>query len=251
MSDSVERFTNRVENYAKFRPDYPREIISYLREAAGLTRESVIADIGCGTGISSRLFLDNGNCVFGVEPNAAMRAEAERSLREFPWLILVDGTAENTGLKPESVDFVVAAQAFHWFDPARARKEWRRIAKPDGRIVLIWNERRLDQDDFHREYEALLVRFAIDYGSVRHDRIGAATLAEFFGGAPEHRSFENFQELDLEGLKGRILSASYMPSESDDRFEPCVKELEALFAKYERDGRIKIFYDTKVFLSHV
>ncbi len=121
MSDTVERFSNRVENYVKYRPGYPREVLDLFRDEMNLTENSVIADIGSGTGISAKLFLENGNEVFGVEPNAAMRGAAEEFLREFPKFKSVDGTAENTNLPDNSVDLVVAAQAFHWFDKDKTR----------------------------------------------------------------------------------------------------------------------------------
>src|SRR5436190_5922335 len=144
MTDTVERFSNRVANYVKYRPHYPREIIGYLKEHCGLTSDSVIADVGCGTGISTKLFLENGNRAFGVEPNAAMRAAAEEYLAAFPNFTPVDGTSDDTTLPDDSVNIVVAAQAFHWFDAEKTRPEFKRILKPGGHIVLIWNERQLD-----------------------------------------------------------------------------------------------------------
>ena len=134
MTDTVERFSNRVENYVKYRPDYPGEIVAFLASRCGLTKESVVADVGCGTGISTRMFLENGNRVYGVEPNASMRAAAEKYLVSFPWFIPVDGTSVATDLETNSIDFVVAAQAFHWFDPEKTRAEFNRILKQNGHI---------------------------------------------------------------------------------------------------------------------
>src|SRR4051812_35209407 len=116
MSDTVERFSNRVANYVKYRPGYPPEILEIFRDEMNLTGDSVVADIGSGTGISARVFLENGNPVFGVEPNAAMRAAAKEFLKSFPQFESVEGTAEATNLPDRSVDLVIAAQAFHWFD---------------------------------------------------------------------------------------------------------------------------------------
>src|SRR5258708_29430755 len=127
MTDTIERFSNRVANYVKYRPGYPREIVGFLEAKCGLTHESVIADIGCGTGISSRMFLENGSRVIGVEPNAAMRAAAEEYLAGFPNFMPVDGTSDRTTLPDASVDLVVAAQAFHWFEPEKTRPEFGRI----------------------------------------------------------------------------------------------------------------------------
>src|SRR5438309_4282171 len=130
--DSTKRFGNRVENYVKFRPGYPPELLSFLGEAIGLTAAWAVADVGAGTGISAEIFLRHGNEVWGVEPNAAMRAAAERGLTEWPKFHGVAGTAEQTGLPDGSVELVTAFQAFHWFDPGTARREFARILKPGG-----------------------------------------------------------------------------------------------------------------------
>ena len=251
MTDTVERFSNRVENYVKYRPDYPREIIAFLAENCGLTRESIIADIGCGTGISSRMFLENGNRVIGVEPNAAMREAAVKYLTEFPWFQPVDGTSDNTTLPDVSVDFVLAAQAFHWFDPENTRPEFQRILKPKGHIVLIWNERQLHTTPFLIEYEDFLVKYAYDYGTVRHENIDAMELNDFFQKEYGSVTFSNIQIFDFDGLKGRMLSASYMPNEYDAIFARMIDELQALFAKQAENGKIKVFYDTNVYFSQV
>lgn len=251
MTDTVERFSNRVGNYVKYRPDYPREIVTFLENNCGLTKDSIIADVGCGTGISSRMFLENGNRVIGVEPNAAMLEAAVKYLAEFPWFQPVDGTSDKTTLPDSSVDFVVAAQAFHWFDPEKTRPEFHRILKPNGKIVLIWNERQLDTTPFLIEYEAFLVRYANDYGSVRHENIHEKELREFFDIEFGSATFQNVQIFDFDGLKGRMLSASYMPNEKDAIFPKMIEETYALFAKHAENGKIKVFYDTNVYVSHV
>lgn len=247
--ETVERFSNRVANYVKYRPGYPQEVLSYLAEQAGLTPGSVIADVGCGTGISSRLFLANGNTVYGIEPNAAMRAAAREQLSDFPAFRLIDGTSDATTLPNASVDLVVAAQAFHWFDPEPTRREWLRILRPGGRIVLIWNERQLDTTPFLIEYEAFLLKHATDYSKVRHENVDALRLNEFFGGEYLTATFANIQAFDLEGLRGRMLSSSYMPAEDDEAFLTMNAELRSLFAKHAENGRIYILYDTNVFVS--
>lgn len=251
MTDSVERFSNRVENYVKYRPDYPCEIIGLLESECGLTKETIIADVGCGPGISARIFLENGNRVFGVEPNDAMRSAAAALLSTFPWFVPVKGTAENTTLSDASVDMVTAAQAFHWFDSTKARAEFLRILRPGGHIVLMWNERRLDATPFLVEYEAFLLKYANDYEKVRHENIDAAKLGTFFDGNYKKAVFDNVQDLDLEGLKGRMLSSSYMPSESDEIFPRMADELRDLFAKHAESGRIKVLYETNVYYARV
>lgn len=251
MGNTVDRFSDRVENYIKYRPGYPGGVIDLLSKKCGLTRQTIVADIGCGPGTSSRMFLDNGNRVFGVEPNAAMRASAAEQLLRYPWFIPVDGTAEATSLKSASVDMVVAAQAFHWFDPVNTRIEFLRILKPGGHIVLMWNKRRLGGTPFLAEYEVFLLKHARDYAEVRHENIDEYKLEAFFQTPYDTVTFENSQVFDLEGLKGRMLSSSYMPTESDAVFPAVAEELSHLFAKHAENGRIKVFYDTRVYYSHV
>lgn len=249
MTNSIARFSDRVDNYVKYRPDYPVQILSFLVEKCGLSPSTVVADIGCGTGISSRLFLENGNVVFGVEPNRDMRNAAVEHLSSFDSFSPIDGTASHTTLPDESVDLIIAAQAFHWFEPLPARAEFQRILMPGGHTVLIWNERQLNTTPFLVDYEALILKFGRDYGTVRHENIEANKLQSFFGGDYGSATFENFQIFDFEGLKGRLLSASYMPNESDKSFDDLIKELKTLFAKHVENGRIKIFYDTNLYYS--
>jgi SAM-dependent methyltransferase len=247
MSDTVERFSNRVENYVKYRPGYPPEVLRFFRDELNLRTDSVVADIGSGTGISAKVFLENGNAVYGVEPNRAMRRAAEEFLKDFPNFTSVDGTSEKTTLADASIDFVTAAQAFHWFDAAKTRAEFKRILKPGGFVVLIWNERQLDSNEFHREYEKFLIEFGTDYEKVRHDNIPPETLENFFQTEYGAVKFQNKQVLDFEGLRGRMLSSSYMPNERDARFPEMSEKLFRLFTKYAESGRISLQYDTNLF----
>jgi len=214
-----------------------------------LQTDSIIADIGSGTGISAKIFLANGNVVFGVEPNERMREAAENFLKDFSNFKSVDGTAENTNLPDNSVDFVVAAQAFHWFAKKPARNEFKRILSPKGFVVLIWNERQLDTTEFLREYENLLIEFGNDYEKVRHDNISEEHLSAFFQADFRRKSFLNVQTLDFEGLKGRLLSSSYMPSENDTKLEPMLRKLRRVFDKYAESGKIQVLYTTNVFYT--
>ena len=251
MSDSVERFSNRIANYVKYRPHYPAEIIGYLTETCGLAPNSVVCDIGCGTGISSKLFLENGNRVIGVEPNAAMREAAAEYLADLPKFELIDGTSSETSLPENSIDMIVAAQAFHWFEPEKTRTEFHRILKPGGHIVLMWNERQLDSSPFLVGYEALLIKYAYDYGNVRHENIAGEQLQDFFRSEYTSKTFANHQDFDFDGIKGRLLSSSYMPNESDAVFNDMIEELRSLFAKHAENGRIRVLYDTNVYASQV
>jgi len=251
MENTVKRFSDRVENYVKYRPGYPPEVLGLFRDEMNLSASSVVADIGAGTGISSKIFAANGNEVLGVEPNELMREAAEEFLRDFPNFRATRGTAENTTLAENSVDFVVAAQAFHWFDETNTRKEFKRILKNDGFVVLLWNERQLDTTAFLRDYESFLVEFGTDYEKVRHDNITKETLLNFFQTDFRQAVFQNRQTVDFNGLKGRMLSSSYMPSAENPRFAEMLKKLESLFAEHAENGRIDILYNTKIFYGQI
>jgi ubiquinone/menaquinone biosynthesis C-methylase UbiE len=248
---TTERFSNRVEKYIKYRPGYPPEVLDLFRTEMHLQTSSVVADIGAGTGISARIFLENGNSVYGVEPNQQMREGSVEFLKDFLKFKSVDGTSENTNLPDKSVDIVVAAQAFHWFKGEETRVEFRRILKDGGFIALIWNERQLDSTDFLREYEHFLNRFATDYNEVRHEHATAQVIGDFFHNKFSKAVFHNSQTFDYEGLKGRLESSSYTPTEENPRYEPMIKELKQLFTKHEKNGKIDILYDTKIYYGQL
>lgn len=243
---TVERFSNRVETYVKYRPSYPPEVLGLFRDGMGLTPESVVADIGSGTGISARVFLEHGNTVYGVEPSGPMRAAAEEFLAAFSDFHSVEGTAEHTGLPDDSVDFVIAAQAFHWFEPVGTHAEFSRILKPGGHVALIWNERQLDTTPFLREYEQFLLKFANDYTKVRHENVTQNSLKAFFQKDFRTAGFSNSQSLDFDGLLGRVLSSSYMPTESDQSFPQMKDDLRVLVANHAENGKIELLYNTAV-----
>jgi SAM-dependent methyltransferase len=250
-SDPTKRFSSRVEDYIRYRPSYPTAVTSWLAAECGLTAQSRIADIGSGTGILSRLFLDFGCHVFGVEPNADMRAGAERQLAGEARFHSVDGRAEATALPGASVDFVTAGQSFHWFDATAARAEFRRILEPDGWVVLIWNER-LVTPGFLTEYEDLLQRLSTDYGRVDHRQIGAEAIGQFFAHESWHvAGFPNRQDLDWDGIRGRLLSSSYAPLPGSPQYAPMMEELEAMYAKYQQGGQVKVAYETKMYVGQL
>jgi len=251
MANTVERFSNRVADYVKYRPGYPPEVLQLFQDEMNLRQNSVVADIGAGTGISAKIFAENGNTVFGVEPNEPMREAAIEFLRDFPNFTAISGTAENTTLPDDSVDFVVAAQAFHWFDQTNTRREFKRILKESGFVVLIWNERQLDTTAFLRDYENLLIEFGTDYEKVRHENITKETLLDFFQTDFREADFQNAQTVDFDGLKGRMLSSSYVPAPENPRFPKMVKKLESLFAEHAENGRIDILYSTKIFYGQI
>lgn len=248
-TNATSRFSDRVENYVRYRPGYPPEALEALKNECGLSSKHVIADIASGTGIWTRALLENGNPVFGVEPNADMRRAGERLLAGFPKFTSVAGSAEATTLADESVDFVTSAQAAHWFDRQRARRELGRILKPGGWLVLLWNEREVDTTPFLRDYEHLLVTFGTDYEDVRHERTTDA-VNEFFDPAPyQERVFAMRQEFDYEGLVGRLLSSSYAPGPGHPKHEPMLKELRRIFDQHAEGGRVAFDYKTRVYFG--
>jgi ubiquinone/menaquinone biosynthesis C-methylase UbiE len=250
-SNSTSRFSDRVENYVRYRPGYPTEVLQCLRNECGLKPDHAIADIASGTGIWTRLLLENGNRVLGVEPNAEMRQAGERLLGDFPKFASIAGTAEATTLPDTSVDFVTAAQAAHWFDRGRARREFLRILKPGGWLVLLWNERVVDGTPFLREYQELLLKFGTDYKDVRHERTTEA-VNEFFDPVPyQERAFAMRQEFDYAGLEGRLLSSSYAPGPEHLQHRSMLSTLRRIFDEYAVNGIVGIDYKTRVYFGRV
>jgi SAM-dependent methyltransferase len=250
--NATTRFSSRVDDYVKYRPHYPIEIIDLLAANCGLTPESVIADIGSGTGILTRLFLENGNPVIGVEPNREMREAGEHDLADFSRFTSMDGTAEATRLPAHAMDFIVAGQAFHWFDRVRARSEFQRILKQDGWLVLIWNDRRVDSTPFLSDYEALLQEFATDYNEINHKNVQDKKIfAEFFGHPPFEATFDNVQRFDFDGLIGRLNSSSYVPGRDDPRHAAMAMRAQEIFAAHQQSGGVAFEYDTRVYYAGI
>jgi SAM-dependent methyltransferase len=249
--NATSRFSDRVENYVLYRPGYPPPALAVLQDECALFPEHVIADIASGTGKWARMLLENGNAVFGVEPNEEMRQAGERLLRNFPKFTSVAGRAEATTLADASVNFVTAAQAAHWFDRAAARREFRRILKPGGWLVLLWNERRLEATAFLRQYEQLLLTYGTDYADIRHERT-TAEMHEFFDPQPfEERVFPMRQEFDYSGLEGRLLSSSYAPGAGHPKHEPMLAELRRIFNEHAVHGCVGFEYRTRVYYGHI
>jgi SAM-dependent methyltransferase len=249
FTDSKTRFSTRVADYVRYRPGYPSEIITLLRTECGLRPGHVVADIGSGTGFLSELFLKNGNRVYGIEPNEAMRLAGEEYLASYDGFSSITGSAEATSLDDASVDFVTAGQAFHWFQPDTTRQEFRRILKPDGWIVVAWNDRELDTP-FATAYEDLLVKFGTDYKKVRDAYPEANAMQEFFAsGTVTQRSLPNEQVLDRDGLLGRLRSSSYAPQEGDPNYDPMITALDNLFLANQQDAKVRMEYATHIYIG--
>jgi len=251
VPDSASRFSNRVEDYVRFRPGYPAALLQWLHDAQGVPSRSLVADIGAGTGISSQMLLAAGHPVIAVEPNAAMRAAAEQWLgSEYPNFRAVDGTAEATGLADASVGLVSAAQAFHWFDTTAVRREWQRILAPGGPVLVFWNSRLLDASPFLRGYEQLLLDFGTDYSAVAERYQTDDEMRAWFGsGLQAIGHFPNVQMLDFDALRGRLLSSSYAPTAGQPKHAPMLAALRDLFDTHAVDGRVAFEYQTRAFLG--
>ena len=245
----VNRFTGRAEAYSKYRPTYPREIIDILNAQIGFNKDKIVADIGSGTGILTKIFLDNGNRVFGIEPNDEMRSFAEKNLSSYDNFVSMNQSAENTGLPSNSIDLVTAGQALHWFDLDQSRTEFARILKSLGSVMIVYNERGTGDDGVMDDYEKLINKNA--KASVVPD-IDAEYLAKFFNNK-NYREFTvpNKQVLDFDALVGRAASASYLPSRNDPGFETMKQDLRKVFDVHQRDGLITLVYATTMFLGQI
>ena len=246
--DPKKRFSTRVENYIKYRPNYPREIISFLKEKQILLIDSVIADIGSGTGILSEVFLKEGNQVYGIEPNIDMRKAGETQLSQYSNFVSVEGSAENTSLNSSSVEIITAGQAFHWFNLEKTRIEFLRILKPKGWVLLIWNRREKMNNEFLKEYEKFLLKYGTDYKAIEKSKLD---FDKFFGESEpdrkyKYKKFDNYQIFDYDGLEGRLLSTSYIPLDGHPTFNDMMIDLKKLYEKYQQNGLIKFDYKTEV-----
>lgn len=249
---STERFSDRVADYVRYRPDYPAALLAWLRDVQGVTPDWRVADVGAGTGISCKMFLDAGHKVTAVEPNAAMREAAVAWLGDDPRFQAVDGCADATTLDDDSVDLVSVAQAFHWFDPTNTHREFHRILRRGGLAAVYWNSRRLTGTRFLEGYEALLQTYGTDYTSVAERYADEPRMREWFGaGWRGTAQFDHCQRLDFDALRGRLMSSSYAPKPDHPKHEPMIAALRKLFDACETNGHISFDYDTRVYVGEV
>lgn len=250
MSDSKDRFSDRVDAYVAARPSYPDDLAPALKREFALPDDATVADLGSGTGLSCVPFLRAGFVVIGVEPNASMRAAGDTFLSGQPRFRSVAGSAEATTLPAASVDLTIAAQAAHWFDCAEARKEALRILRRPAHAALIWNDRVSTGSAFAEGYEQLLLDVGTDYAQIRHRHAHHALVAGFFGG-PQARElrFDNPTFLDFDTLLARLNSASYVPTPNAPTYAPMVERLRVLFDATQTQGRVRMDYVTRVFLG--
>ncbi len=250
-NDNIDRFSYRAEHYDKFRPGYPDELIRFLHQHAAVGRDTVIADMAAGTGIFTEQLARWGNPIFAIEPNPSMRRLAEKRLRKFENCTCREGRAESSGLPDGSVDLIVSAQAFHWFDLEKARSEFERIGRGTPCVAVIWNLRNADSQ-FEAGYETLIQTYSVDYLQVSQRRMTTAEVLSFFGQtAPDYRVFNHEDFLTHEQLVGRTLSYSYMPEVGAGVWEEVMRRLEALFHDHQRDGRVRLSYKTRLFVGKI
>jgi SAM-dependent methyltransferase len=251
VTDPRERFSDRVEDYVRYRPGYPRAWLDWVAGETGLEPGRVVIDLGAGTGILSSLLLASGATVIGVEPNGPMRAAAERLLAAEERFACMNGSAEATGLAAESADLATAGQAFHWFDVGRTRTELLRVLRPPGWVALVWNMR--TSTPFNDAYEAMLEEFAPEYPAVRaRDRVLDESLSLLFASKqPMVAHFPNAQRLDEAALRGRLLSSSYVPKPGHPAHDRLIVRAHAVFAEHSRGGLVELAYDTVSYVGQL
>ncbi|MEA5595278.1 class I SAM-dependent methyltransferase [Rivularia sp. UHCC 0363] len=240
----LNRFSDRVEDYVKYRPSYPDAAIDKILE--NFTLPIAAADIGAGTGISSRLLASRGVKIIAIEPNAEMRNAGiggATSLVEWK-----DGTAEATNLPDASVDLITCFQAFHWFNPEATLAEFQRILKPSGKLAVVWNNR--DRNDkFTAEYSRIISAASNNHpAESRMKTVEYLTETTYFNNFCEY-TFVNQQELDESGLIGRAMSSSYVPREGE-AYEQVISELENLYQQFKnQQGFVYMTYCTSVYIG--
>lgn len=240
MKQGAERFSSKTDDYAKGRPDFPKEIIDFLYENKVIDEKSIIADIGSGTGRFTKLLLERGHHVYGVEPNDEMRSKAEELLSKFNKFTSISGNAENTTLPNNSLDLITVAQAFHWFDKEKCLIEFKRILKDSGKVFIVWDDLINDYNDFSKEFRNLSSRFRKVAPENNGKRISRAeTIAELFKDKEhisnyfDHELYQNFEK-----VKAGALSASFAPKPDEDDYEEFISELERVFNKYAKNGEV-------------
>lgn len=247
---NTDRFTGKTAQYVQYRPHYSEQVIQHLFDHIGLINDDIVADVGAGTGIFTKELLEKGLQVVAVEPNEEMRQALIGQLVALNGsaLQVSAGSAERTELAANSVNHIICAQSFHWFDPVKTRGEFMRILKPKGQVVLLWNQRDIHSSSFMEGYEALFMKYGQDYDKVIHKLVNQQSLAPFYGGKSPHYSFYPLeQRLDYESLIGRIQSSSFSLKEDDPRFKEYNEDIQALFEANQQNGFVQMRYRTDIY----
>ena len=243
------RFDGKGEIYAKARPKYALEFFDYLKNALNIPVGSVFADVGSGTGIFTEQLLSRGYKVFAVEPNEDMRKKAEEKLSTDENFVSVNGSEGNMNLPDSSVDYVTAAQAFHWFDSEAFRRECRRVLKPGGKVIIIYNTR-----DEKAACTKALVDLRYKYSSGFHgfsNGMSHEKCMAFFDGECDIFRADNTLTYDRQGYINRVLSSSYSMKESDDRYEEYLKDIDKIFDTFSAGGFITVPTETVAYIGTV
>jgi len=250
--DNTNRFKDRADNYKKYRPDYPVDIINVLKDKCGLSKKTVIADIGSGTGIFTKLLLPYAGIVYAVEPNPEMRKVAEETLSSHDNFRSRGTRAEDTTLDSHSVDIVTAATAFHWFDKQITKEEFRRILKEDKWVVLVWNARNTLEHELLAAYETVFRKYVPEYEKKLHENKNTRSINEWYGeGKSELTLFRNYKTLNWEGFRGRFLSSSYAPQEGHSNYERALEDLKRVYERFAHEDSIIFEYTTKVYVGKI
>ena len=251
MPDTYSHYSRTVEYYSRYRPRYPQTLIEWLKNECTLLPAHIIADIGSGTGQMTELFLKYGNVVYAIEPNADMRRVAEKELRTYSNLKSLDATAEATTLPDNSVNLITVGNAFHWFNHSQTRKEFFRILKPHGWVILAWNLERSNGSPFAVAFEGFWQKY-IDPDAHFNKRKRPDYITQFLGANHvKEISFDNYQVCDYEALKGVILSFLKAPQPEDQRYPVMLDELKALFSQHQENSVVTLEYDTAVFYGQL
>lgn len=245
------RFDGRSSDYSLYRPDYPHDLLPVIKLEFNLLESATVADIGSGTGKLARLFLENGNRVYGVEPNAEMREQASKDLSSYRNYVTIEGSAENTGLPDNSVDFVVVGQAFHWFDPMETKKEFKRIMTSSGVVILVWNDRVEKNTGINSAYEEICKKYSKGYHATGSLLSSDELISEFFGDDMRKFAVPNPQKMDLDGFKGRYLSASYSLPSTHSKYGTTMRALQKAFKENSKGGYVTMEHITRVFAGHL
>ena len=249
----INRFSKRVENYLISRPAYPEDLYAYIQKHTKIETTSKIVDVGSGTGLLSQLFLNQGHKIWAIEPNLEMRLAGEKYYKTNARFISYEGSAENIPLPGEFANLIIAGQAFHWFDSSAFLTESKRVLIPGGHVALVWNEWFSELSPFLKEYEALLQEFGTDYKQVsRQNEKVLENIHLFFASHDiDERKFINDQSFSFIGLKSRLLSSSYVPLETNPKFQAMINKLKTIFEAHKDNGIIKFDYITRLYLGSI
>ena len=251
LIDNTKKFDGLATEYSKGRPAYAKKFIDELYEKYGFSKESIVADVGAGTGKFAKQILDKGSFVYCVEPNVDMRTKAVGELKAYKNVECIDGDAANTCLNDNSVDFVTVAQAFHWFEVESFKRECKRILKPGGKVFLVWNSRDTNFEIVCKNAE-IYNRYCPGFkGFSNGIQENDARIEEFFDGKYEKVKYDNPLYFTKEIFISRCLSSSYSLKCGEDKYNEYVGELEKLFDVYEVNGTVCMPNSTIVYFGRV